>query len=80
MAKTLKQLRESAGLTQTQVAKLMGYRWPSAYNAMERNKRPGKNHDVAKLIKLAAAFDVPLEELFAALDGGSAYGPLQSAR
>ena len=56
----IKQIRESRGLSQQQVAKRLGYRTNSYVSDMEKGKF---TPSVDKLGKIAEALDIPLPEL-----------------
>ena len=61
MRSNLKALRKLAGLTQSDMAKKLGYKYTSGYNQLETGKR-SINIDIAKSI--ADILQRPLEEIF----------------
>ncbi|MDF1510532.1 helix-turn-helix transcriptional regulator [Robertmurraya sp. DFI.2.37] len=58
----LKQLRESKGITQTFIAKKLGYESVSSYSMIEKGKR--KKIDVYTAKKIADILGVKMEDLF----------------
>lgn len=61
MALKLRELREERGITQTHMAKKLGFNTVSAYNLIESGQR-GLQVDKAKMI--AEIFHVSIEDLF----------------
>jgi len=57
----LRAARKAKGLTQQQMAKILGYKSKSAYNMIER----GINQPPLKVaLKIAKVLDVPVDQLF----------------
>jgi putative transcriptional regulator len=61
MSLRLKELREQRGMTQTFVAKQLGYDYVSSYSLIEKGER---KLDVFKAKKLADLFGVEITDLF----------------
>lgn len=57
----LKELRESRGITQTFIAKKLGFEYVSSYNKIELGKR---KLNVFEAKKIAEIFGVKIEDLF----------------
>lgn len=61
MTLKLKELRESRGITQTFIAKQLGFSSVSSYSLIEKGER---KLDIVKAKKLAEIFGIEMEELF----------------
>lgn len=61
MTLRLKQLRESRGITQTFMAKQLGFSSVSSYGLIEKGER---RLEIVKAKKIADIFGVDIEELF----------------
>ncbi|WHY76106.1 helix-turn-helix transcriptional regulator [Neobacillus sp. WH10] len=61
MTLRLKELREKRGMTQTFLAKQLGYDYVSSYSMIEKGER---KLDVFKAKKIADIFGVEIEDLF----------------
>lgn len=57
----LKELRESKGITQTFVARKLGYKYPSSYSLIEKGER---KLDIITAKKLADIYEVSLDDFF----------------
>lgn len=57
----LKELRESKGITQTFIARQIGFESVSSYSMIEKGKR---RLDIFKAKKVAEILDVKIEDLF----------------
>lgn len=65
MTLQLKQLREARGITQTFIAKQLGFESVSSYSMIEKGKR---KLDIVKAKQLAEIFGVEIEDLFLETD------------
>lgn len=61
MTLQLKQLRESRGITQTFMAKRLGFSSVSSYSLIEKGER---RLDIVKAKQIADIFGIEIEELF----------------
>ncbi len=61
MKKTLRELREDSGLTQSQMAEKLGYASKSGYNALELGK---VSPSLEQAKKIAQIFSVGISEIF----------------